>query len=47
MTKGVYTRDFYIVPTIVYHNGDNIYKSIELAWLKFYIGFAWSNKNST
>ena len=36
MTKGTYTRDFYILPTILFHNGE--YVSIELAWLKWYIG---------
>ena len=37
MTKGTYTRDFYILPTIFFHNGE-CYVSIELAWLKWYIG---------
>lgn len=37
MTKGTYTRDFYILPTILFHNGE-CYVSIELAWLKWYIG---------
>lgn len=41
MTHGTYTRDFYILPTVVYHNGDGIYKSLEIAWLKFYVGFIW------
>ena len=41
MIKGVYTRDFYILPTIVYHNGDGTYKTLELAWLKFNIGITW------
>ena len=41
MTKGKYIRDFYILPTIIYHNGDGIYKTLELAWFKFYIGIAW------
>ena len=33
MTRGYYIRDIYIIPTILYHNGDGIYKSIELAFL--------------
>ena len=37
MTKGRYTRDFYFLPTILFHNGE-CYVSIELAWLKWYIG---------
>lgn len=37
--KGTYTRDFYILPTIYYHNGDGLYKTLEFAWLKFFIGF--------
>lgn len=41
MTKGKYTRDIYFIPTILYHNGDGIYASLELAWLKWYIGFCW------
>ena len=41
MSKGSYTRDFYFIPTILYHNGDDIYKIIELAWLKWYIGISW------
>jgi hypothetical protein len=44
MTRGKYTRDFYFIPTILYHDGDGIYASIELAWLKWYIGFCWTIK---
>ena len=40
MIKGNYIKDFYIFPTIIYHKGD-FQKSIELAWLKWYIGIAW------
>ena len=46
MSRGSYTRDFYFIPTILYHNGDGIYYSIELAWLKWYIGICWMNKNT-
>jgi len=35
--KGRYTRDFYFLPTILLHNGE-CYVSVELAWLKWYIG---------
>lgn len=42
MTRGSYTRDFYFIPTILYHNGDGIYRTIEIAWLKWYIGIAWT-----
>lgn len=45
MTRGKYTRDFYFIPTILYHNGDGIYASLELAWLKWYIGFCWIKEN--
>lgn len=38
MTHGTYTRDFFIFPTIVIHNGDDIYFTVELAWLKWYVG---------
>lgn len=41
MTRGKYTRDFYFIPTILYHDGDGIYASIEFAWLKWYIGLCW------
>lgn len=41
ITKGFYTRDFYVIPTLLYHNGDGIYKTLELAWLKWYIGIIW------
>lgn len=41
MTRGKYTRDFYFIPTILYHDGDGMYASIEFAWLKWYIGFCW------
>lgn len=44
MTRGKYTRDFYFIPTILYHNGDGIYARLELAWLKWYIGFCWMIK---
>ena len=44
MGRGRYTRDFYIVPTILFHNGDDIYYSLEIAWLKWYIGFSWIRK---
>lgn len=37
VTKGRYTRDFYFLPTILFHNGE-CYVSVELAWLKWYIG---------
>lgn len=43
--KGSYTRDFYFIPTILLHNGDGIYYSIEIAWLKWYVGFAWNRSN--
>lgn len=41
MTKGTYTRDFFILPTILFHNGE-CYVSIELAWLKWYIGIVFN-----
>lgn len=42
MMRGSYTKDFYLVPTILLHNGDGIYHSIEFAWLKWFIGICWS-----
>jgi len=39
MTYGKYTRDFYITPSLHVHNGDGIYRSIELGWLRWYL--AW------
>lgn len=41
MIKGTYVRDFYFIPTILYHNRDGIYKFIEIAWLRWYIGISW------
>lgn len=41
MCMGSYTRDFYFIPTILYHDGAGVYKSIEVAWLKWYVGFIW------
>lgn len=38
ITKGKYRKDFYILPTILIHSGDFIYTTIELAWLRWYIG---------
>ena len=38
ITKGCYTRDFYILPTILVHHGD-CYKTFEIVWLKWYLGF--------
>lgn len=38
MSRGSYT--FYFIPTILYHEGD-IYKSIEIAWLRWHIGIRW------
>lgn len=37
--KGSYTRDFYILPTVIIHKGDGIYTTVEFAWLKWYVGF--------
>ena len=44
LTSGTYIRDFYLIPTILLHNGDGIYYSLEIAWLKWYIGFSWQSK---
>ncbi len=44
MTRGKYIRDFYILPTVIIHNGDGIYTSIELAWLRWYIGIVIQDK---
>lgn len=41
MTYGVYTRDFYFLPTILFHNSDGIYMEVEIAWLNFYVGYLW------
>ena len=41
MTRGTYIKDFYLLPTILYHNGDGIYHAVELAWGKWYIGVCW------
>lgn len=41
MIKGSYKRDFYLLPTILFHNGDGIYHTVEFAWLKWYIGIGW------
>lgn len=35
--RGTYTRDIYILPTLLVHRGDG-YTSIELAWGKWYVG---------
>lgn len=35
---GTYVRNFFVLPTIVLHDGD-VYKSLELAWLIFFVGF--------
>ena len=45
ITKGSFTRDFYIVPTIIIHNSDGIYTSLEFAWLKWYFGLLWEHDN--
>lgn len=45
ITRGHFTRDFYILPTIIIHNGDGIYTTLEFAWLKWYIGFIWHHDN--
>ena len=44
MSVGKYTRDFYILPTILIHNGDGIYHTLELAWLKWYVAIVWYAK---
>jgi hypothetical protein len=46
MSWGSYTRDIYLIPTILYHSGDGIYASLELAWLKWYVGFCWTKAES-
>lgn len=43
MTKGKYERDFYIIPTILIHHSD-CYTSVELAWLKWYIGIVFNER---
>ena len=42
MIKGKYTRDFYLIPTILIHNGDGLYKTIECIKAKgrIYVGEA-------
>lgn len=37
MRFGKYTRDFYIIPSILVHSGDGIYSSVEICWLCWYI----------
>lgn len=37
MSRGSYIRDFFLIPTVVIHSGD-FYTSIDIAWLKWYIG---------
>ena len=40
--KGIYTRDVYFIPTILYHKWDDFpIITIELAFLKWYIGICW------
>lgn len=41
ISRGSYIRDFYLLPTIKYHNGDGIYKELEICWLKYFISFVW------
>lgn len=36
--KGSYTRDCYILLTVIIHKGDGIYTTVEFAWLKWYAG---------
>lgn len=43
MTMGSYTRDIYILLTLLVHRGDG-YTSIELAWLKWYVGVVWKEQ---
>ena len=43
-SKGRFTRDFYVLPTILIHRGDGLYTTVELAWFKWYIGFVWHKK---
>ena len=45
ITRGHFTRNFYILPTIIINNGDGIYTTLEFAWLKWYIGFIWHHDN--
>lgn len=40
MKLGKYIRDIYFLPTVIYHNGDGIYWSVEIAWLKWYVGIS-------
>ena len=35
--RGSYTYDFYFMPTVILHN-TGLYTTLELAWLKWYIG---------
>ncbi len=41
ITRGHFTWDFYILPTVLIHRVDGFYTSLEFAWLKWYIGFIW------
>lgn len=43
ITRGRYTRNFYILPTLLIHNGGGFYVTLEFAWLKWYWGFIWHN----
>lgn len=45
MYRGKYTRDLYILPTLLIHNGDGIYHLIEIAWLKWFVGFRIGDTN--
>lgn len=46
ITKGNYTRDMYFIPTVSYHNGDGWYKTVEVSFLKWYIGICWHSKEA-
>lgn len=37
MRRGKYIRDFYLLPTILIHNSDGIYLTVELVWLNVYV----------
>lgn len=36
--SGCYKDRFYIIPTVIFYSADSFYKTIEIAWMRCYIG---------
>ena len=39
LVVGSFTNDFYVLPTVIIRRGDGPCYAIEIAWLRWFVGF--------